>query len=123
MTHHENLTRYKGVDVSSSTVSIRNTGDGLSHAMEVDPIELPVGSTVHVVLECEVEKHRHEPATRGQYDELTLVNMLVAGRATIVDAALVQAHLDKQAERIKQHRDLISGQQSLDDELDAADNG
>jgi hypothetical protein len=97
------LTPYQGIATLGSTVSIRNTGDGLSHAMKVDPVELKIGSKVYVVLECEVEKHRHEAAiadapTAG----LTLVNMLKAGRATLVDAELVATALDEQTKRLEE---------------------
>jgi hypothetical protein len=102
------LGTYKGHDVLGATVSIRNTGHGLEEAMGVDPVELELGERVYVVLECEVEKHRYDPIkdTHG----LQLVNMLKAGRATIVDGDLVRKHLDEQQARI----DEAAGQQTLD---------
>lgn len=90
---------YEGHAVTGATVSIRNTGDGLSKAMRVDPVKLELGQTVYVVLECEVEKHRYDPADFA--DDLTLVNMLKAGRATLVDQAVVRKALDEQEQRIK----------------------
>ena len=71
------ISDYEGHAVTGASVSIRNTGDGLSKAMGVDPVKLELGSTVFVVLECEVEKHRYEEA--GFADDLILVNMLKAG--------------------------------------------
>ena len=91
---------YEGHGIASTSVSIRNTGDGLSKAMRVDPIKLELGATVYVVLECEVEKHRYEPADFA--DDLILVNMLKAGRATLIDSKAVVAALDQQAKRIEQ---------------------
>jgi hypothetical protein len=102
MSTHPNLSPYKDHDVVSATVSIRRTGDGLSKAMNVDPVELPLGSKVHVVLECEVEKHRYEPLDKDHPSILQLVNMLVAGRATIVDGDIVAKYLDEQQKRIEQ---------------------
>ena len=67
--------------------------------MKVDPVELELGETVYVVLECEVEKHRYEPADFA--DDLTLVNMLKAGAATIVDRRVVGKFIDEQTKRIK----------------------
>lgn len=99
MTTHPNLSDYRGHDVIGSTVSIRNTGDGLSKAMDVDPVELELGNIVHIVLECEVEKHRYEPI-KDVEDALKLVNMLKAGRATIVDGDIVARYLDEQQRRI-----------------------
>lgn len=92
------LTKYQGHSVTGSTVSIRNTGDGLSQAMKVDPVELELGGTVYVVLECEVEKHRYEPADFAE--DLILVNMLKAGDATIVDRKVVGKFIDEQAKKI-----------------------
>jgi hypothetical protein len=94
----EKLTPYRGHDVLSATVAIRNAGDGLSKAMDVEPVELALTSKVHVVLECEVEKHRYDPIP--DTDGYQLVNMLKAGRATIVDAEFVEKYLDDQQRRI-----------------------
>lgn len=100
--HHPNLTPYKGRAVVGATVKIRNTGDGLSSAMAVEPVELTVGERYHVVLECVVEKHVHEPEEKNVYDRLILVNDLRAGRATIVDGTIVQEHLDAQQRKIEE---------------------
>lgn len=97
------LTPYQGIAVLGSTVSIRNTGDGLSQAMKVEPVELEIGRKVYVVLECEVEKHRHEPANADSpRSGLVLVNMLKAGRATLVDQDLVAAALDQQSKKLEE---------------------
>lgn len=93
------ISDYEGHAVASTSVSIRNTGDGLSKAMRVDPIKLELGTTVYVVLECEVEKHRYEPADFA--DDLILVNMLKAGRATMIDNAAVRKALDVQEKKIR----------------------
>ena len=108
-----NLGTYDGLDVLGATVSIRNAGDGLSESMAVDPVKLPVHDTVHVVLECEVTKHTYEEVkdTNG----LRLVNVLRAGRATIIDRDQVTAALDEQQRRI----DEASGQLTL--EVDGGD--
>lgn len=47
--------------VTATTIAIRNTGHGLEQAMEVAPHVFHHGDKVHVVLECEVEKIRHDP--------------------------------------------------------------
>ncbi len=95
------LGSYKGRDVITATVSIRNTGHGLEEAMAVSPVELALGSIVHVVLECEVEKHRYDPV-KDMPDVLQLVNMLKAGRATLVDRELVEKHLDEMQRLIEE---------------------
>lgn len=105
--HHPNLTPYKGRAVVGATVKIRNTGDGLSSAMAVEPVELEVGSRVHVVLECVVEKHLHEPEEKNVYDRLVLVNDLKAGRATIVSGDIVRDYLDEQQRKIEEAEGVL----------------
>lgn len=102
---------YDGSPVVGSTVSIRNTGDGLSDAMKVDPVKLPRGEHVYVVLECEVEKHRYDPEDKDfPGGAAILVNMLKAGRATLIDGDLVRQTLDEQQRKI----DEAAGQLTLD---------
>lgn len=93
------LAPFEGHDVSASSVSIRNTGDGLSKAMTVNATELHKGDVVYVVLECETEKIRFDPIPKT--DDWERVHMLVAGRATIVDREAVDKALDDQQERIE----------------------
>lgn len=92
------LQPYGDRDVLTSGVKIRNAGDGLSQAMQVEPIEYPIDTVIHVVLECEVTKHTHEEIK--DTDALTLIHDLKAGRATIVDRGLVEKYLDDQEQRI-----------------------
>lgn len=92
------LTKFEGRDVHSTTVSITNAGDGLSKAMKVEPTELHHEQTVHVVLECVVSKIRYDQV--DDTDGLQRVHVLKAGRATIIDAALVKAALDEQETKI-----------------------
>lgn len=112
----EPLTDYEGHPVIGAAVQIRNTGDGLSEAMAVAPEKLPLGTTIHVVLECEVEKHRYDPIKDGG-GALQLVNMLKAGRATIIDNAAVRKALDAQEREIEKAKP----QQTLDIDEDPAE--
>ena len=99
ISHTITLTPYRDHNVVGATVQIRNTGDGLSDAMAVAPIELELGTKVHVVLECTVEKHRYDPI-KDDPNALILVNMLKAGRATIVPKSMVNKALNTQEEAI-----------------------
>lgn len=114
---------YEGHDVVTATVSIRNTGHGLEEAMQVDPVKLPLGTTHYIVLECEVEKHRFDPVK--DTDDLTLVNMLKAGRATIVDYDLVRDALNAQTERIEDAKAReaagVDDMQATFDDIEPAD--
>lgn len=105
------LTQFEGRDVLQTTVAIRNTGDGLSDALAVDPHEYHQGERVYVVLECDVEKLRFDPIPKT--DALSRVHMLKAGNATIVDAALVADALSAQAERIRLAKEAEEGVQRM----------
>lgn len=116
----ERLSSYKGRDVLNTAISIRNAGDGLSEAMAIDPEELEIGTTVYVVLECEVDKHTHAPIKEAP-DCLTLKQVLKAGTATLVDASLVSKLLNDQAEKIRRAKEDAAGVNRLPygDELQA----
>lgn len=94
----KSLDDYMGHPVHSAAVQIRNTGDGLSQALAIDPEVMPLESIVHVVLECVVEKHRYDPIkdTNGYQ----IVNMLRAERATFIDREHVEKFLDATEEAI-----------------------
>jgi hypothetical protein len=94
------LTPFEGRDVIATKVAITRAGDGLSKAMEVEPDELDLGTTVVVVLECEVDKVRFEPV--ADTEALTRIHTLKAGTATIVESKVVAKALDDQRRRIEQ---------------------
>lgn len=113
----DTLGTYEGFDVSGATVSIRNAGDGLSQALEVEAVKLDLHSTVHVVLECEVTKHTYEEI-KDDPDALILVNVLKAGRATLIDRDTVASALDEQTRKIEEAKaeaERDKRQMSLDD--------
>ena len=93
------LAVFDGHEVIKTSIAITNAGDGLSEALKVDPRELHIGETVHVVLECVVSKVSFV-GIKDAPGRLARVHVLRAGGATMVDADLVEAHLDEQAERI-----------------------
>lgn len=94
------LTPFEGKPVLSTTVAIRRAGDGLSAALKVDPEELHHGETVYVVLETVVEKIRFDPVKDA--DGFVRVHMLATENATIVDEAIVGAHIAEQKKRIRE---------------------
>lgn len=110
------LQPYGDRDVLTTSIAIRNAGDGLSAAMEIEPVTLPIGSTVFVVLECEVGGHDYLPIKNTP--ALELKQILRAGTATMVDGTLVRDVLDAQAEKIEQARAAArrdSGTYTLDE--------
>jgi len=106
-------------DVLRTTIAVTNAGDGLSDALKVDPQLMHLGDKVYVVLECEVAKVRFDPIK--DTDALSRVHVLKAGTATLVDADLVRAQLDEQAERIQRAKEAEAGITRLpyNDELQA----
>jgi len=76
------LNKFEGRDVVDTKVKITNSGDGLSAAMDIAPVELRLHQTVQVVLECDVSKITFEPASEG--DGVVRIPTLKAGRATLV---------------------------------------
>lgn len=95
------LTPYRDRSVLSSAVSITNAGDGLSDAMKIEPIELDMGETVYVVLECLVRPPQYDPIEKDNLrGPLKLVNRLRAGAATIIDYDLVKEQIEAQKSKV-----------------------
>jgi len=76
------LSPYEGLDVVQASIKVTNAGDGLSTAINVDPVEYHVGDVVHVVLETVVARVSYE--TVKDTDVLKRVHTLRAGNGTIV---------------------------------------
>ena len=102
------LHKFEGREVIGAKVAITGAGDGLSQAMAVEPVELTLGQTVYVVLECTVDKIVMERVK--DTDALTRVQRLRAGTASLVDKALVADVLIEQRRRI----DAALGIEQLD---------
>lgn len=94
------LSPFDGRAVIRTQIAVTNAGDGLSNALKIEPREFRHGEVVYVVLECEVSKVGFVPVA-ADVEELSRVHTFKAQGATIVDAAVVRAHLDEQAERIR----------------------
>jgi len=93
------LTPFENRDVASIAIIVRNTGDGLSEAVAVDPVELHVGDEVTVAMRCVVEKIRFDPIK--DTDALRRVQILKAGEATFLESETVNSALDEQLQRIE----------------------
>ena len=105
------LSEFEGLEVTQSSIEIPGAAGGFRDALKVDPIELHKGNVIYAVLECEVQKIRHDSLDK---DDLTgaqeRVHILRVTNATLVDRALVAEPLDAQAERIA-HAKQQAGQQ------------
>lgn len=104
---------FEGLEVIATTIAIRNTGDGLSKAMEVDPQVLHQNDTVYVVMECKVTDVAH-PTVKDAETKVTRKHVLKAGNATIVDGKLVRVALNEIADKIQKARDEATKAQALD---------
>ena len=111
MTAEPGLGTFEARPITETRIKVTNAGDGLSQAVQVDPQVLHHGETVHVVLECEVDKVTLEPIK----DEFGLVrvHVLKAGAATIVPADLVADLLADQQDRIRRARQATDDQQEM----------
>lgn len=96
-------------------VKITKAGDGLSDALQVDPVEMHVNERVFFVLEAEVGQVqfvRMSPAG----NDLRRVHVLVTQRITQVDGADVSAYLDDAEQHVRRALAEISDdQRTLDD--------
>jgi len=75
---------FESRDVLQATMRITRAGDGLSTALNIDPIELHIGDTMYVLLECTVGAIELKPIR--DTDVLVRKHTLVAGVGTIVDS-------------------------------------
>lgn len=108
----ENALRpFEGRPVIGAKIAVTNAGDGLSESLNVDPEELPLGTTIYVVLKTEVTQVRYLEVK--DTDALVRHHTLRAGEGTIVDAGLVKDVLEDQAKRNRQARDEREGVQHL----------
>ena len=98
------LTPFDDRDVVETTVRIVGAGDGLSEALNVDPVELHLGDRVHVVLRGEVTAINHKPVKDS--DELRREHTIRASFGTLVDEAVVRKVLDTQRKAIDKARGL-----------------
>lgn len=101
------LAKFEGDEVLGTKVKITRAGDGLSQALEIDPQVLKQRTVVYVVLECTVGRVAFDPvkdASKG----VNRVQTLVAGTATIVDAALVKEALEDQRLKNEEHAGISS---------------
>lgn len=99
----EGLSRFEGHDVIASSIAIRNAGDGLSAALQVEPVAYAHGHKVYVVLECDVADVQHPPAVPNQYQgALVRKHIFKTVAGTVVDEELVRDVLDAQQKKIEE---------------------
>jgi hypothetical protein len=100
-----------GREVWSSGMEIPGAGGGLRDAMRLDPVELHLGDTVFVVMECKVNKLRFDPMKDS--DGLRRVHIMEVVAATPIDGDLVAGPLDEFKERVRLAKEAEAGVQRM----------
>jgi hypothetical protein len=94
------LQSFDGQEVTGTTIKIINAGDGLSKAMETEPVMLHHGQKAYVVIECDVARVSFDPVDRDEpAGNLLRVHTLRAGTSTLVDFELVNKVITEQARK------------------------
>ena len=102
--------------VVATSIALTNAGDGLSKAVQTDPIELNIGDRVYLVIEADVSKVAFTPISPLS-GELQRIHTLRAGTATIVDAVHVEELLEEQRVKNLRLAELRSGQSPLSEDV------
>lgn len=113
------LGEYRGKRITHTSIAIRNAGDGLSDAMEIEPEVLEPGTTVFVLLECEVGEHGLKLVDKA--DSYELKQVLKAGTATIVDDQGSRKKIAAQRLRIEKAQEAAKGVQRIPGTEDVTD--
>lgn len=124
---------FEGRPITKTTVIIRKTGDGLSEAMTLDPVELHTGQRVRIVLEALVGPIRFDPILEKGEDtgNSERKHIMDAEVVTLVDWNLVGDVIERQRglietarEEARLAREAAKGVKRLpnaDDEADEAE--
>lgn len=113
------LGEYRSKKITSTSIAIRNAGDGLSDAMEIDPEIYEPGDTVFVLLECVVDKHNMQLIEKA--DTFECKQVFKAGTATVVDGAQYEKKIATQRNKIEKAKEAAKGVQRIPGTEDAID--
>lgn len=94
------LTPFDGRPVETLAAIITKTGDGLSEALEVSPVESHIGERKTVAIDVFLKKVRFDPIKDSE--SLKRVEIWEAEGATFVDRSVVGEALDEQARKIEE---------------------
>lgn len=96
---------FEGQDVLGLGVSVRKAGDGLSQALELEPVDLKIGDRGTISIDYVVDEVRFKPVK--DTDGVRRVVSLAAEGAVITTAIpAVRKALDKMARRIQEELGL-----------------
>lgn len=98
-TVEDNHPSFEGRTVAASAVRITRTGDGLSEAMALDPVELHHDDEVWFIIKGRVDQVNYRPIPKAE-GLLQRVHTVVAAESAMVDAEDVKAIMDRERERV-----------------------
>jgi len=81
------LPKFENRDVSAAQVRITGAGDGLSEALEVDPVALHLGDDVTYVLKGTVTQVNHRPLSSKHPEIMVRQHTVTASEITEIDGA------------------------------------
>lgn len=109
------LTPFEGKDVVRATMALVGAGDGLSKSMAVDPMEIPEGAQVTIVIRGVVDEIAYKKIAKDTPNLLGRKHKIIAGTAMFLDNDLVSKALDEQDEKIRVAREKAHGVERLKD--------
>ena len=112
----EILGEYKGLPITGTSVIVNKLGDGLSKAVDVEPIVPDVGEDVYIACRVRKTKDRYDVVRddNGNAIAYVLVQVFDSTGAMFTDAKLARAGIAKMQERIKKLEAERKGQLELD---------
>jgi hypothetical protein len=126
------LPKFEGKQVIAARVKIAKAGDGLSDALDIEPVALRNGDVVYYVLRGVVSQVNHRPASADLASMLvrqhtidctgiTTIEPEVAEQMIADAEAAIAAHQEAEREREEREREEAEGIQRLPGVDDADD--
>lgn len=116
------LSDFDQKQVIRSAVALFGT-DGLSEAMAVDPIEIPLGSTGTMVIRWTCAEVKLKPVSKDTPELVSRNHRLKVDVMAFADSDAITSMLNEQEERIRVAKDAAKGIQSLPLTGDPDDDG
>lgn len=108
---------YKGLNVLATVIKITNTGDGLSKAMGIEPVEVEFGEVIYVALRLEKTKDGYDVLLSKDDEKpigVAYVQQFKAMQAAFVPERSVRKAIDSMHDKIVAAEEARkSGQGSL----------
>ena len=113
------LGKFEKRDIVGMAIAIHKTGDGLSAAVEIEPVELHIGDRGFIVMEYEVVNIQHLAEDRSDPQSGGVISkpILDAGTVTFIPADSAEAvaeMIELQKQKIREYDDLQRGTPALD---------